>query len=469
MKKITYIVLAALTFTQVSCEKYLDVTPKSSISEKQIFETEIGFQQALSGVYAELSTASLYGDRLSLGFVSALAQNYNMMTTGAPYKETTALNYTSTEVVSHLKTIWNQGYKSIAGINNILNHTVSNRNVLSNSNYALIRGEALGLRAYVHFDLLRLFGPHPSASGKAIPYETTVDNFATVPGTTTEVLTAVLKDLEEAAQLLASEDPVRTSSVSSRQIKMNYFAVKALEARVRLYMGDKAGAHEAASIVVAAQKFPFVDVSKVSASAAVKDRLFKSELVFGLRSRNIQNWVDGYFRYKLNTGYSLRREDRDMILLYENSTTDIRKQYLFEYDQLVVYPSKFWQTYVLTTNESSTSDARLDQLVPMIRISEMYYILAETDQSVEKSVEYLNKVRGARAILPLATNYVDNSTILNEEIQKEYQKEFYGEGQLFFYYKRNQSANMQFRSTPMISSDYVLPIPQDELEYNPNY
>jgi hypothetical protein len=469
MKKITYIVLAALTFTQVSCEKYLDVTPKSSISEKQIFETEIGFQQALSGVYAELSTASLYGDRLSLGFVSALAQNYNMTTTGAPYKETTALNYTSTEVVSHLKTIWNQGYKSIAGINNILNHTVSNRNVLSNSNYALIRGEALGLRAYVHFDLLRLFGPHPSASGKAIPYETTVDNFATVPGTTTEVLTAVLKDLEEAAQLLAGEDPVRTSSVSSRQIKMNYFAVKALEARVRLYMGDKAGAHEAASIVVAAQKFPFVDVSKVSASAAVKDRLFKSELVFGLRSRNIQNWADGYFRYKLNTGYSLRREDRDMILLYENSTTDIRKQYLFEYDQLVVYPSKFWQTYVLTTNESSTSDARLDQLVPMIRISEMYYILAETDQSVEKSVEYLNKVRGARAILPLATNYVDNSTILNEEIQKEYQKEFYGEGQLFFYYKRNQSANMQFRSTPMISSDYVLPIPQDELEYNPNY
>jgi len=469
MKKITYIVLAALTFTQVSCEKYLDVTPKSSISEKQIFETEIGFQQALSGVYAELSTASLYGDRLSLGFVSALAQNYNMTTTGAPYKETTALNYTSTEVVSHLKTIWNQGYKSIAGINNILNHTVSNRNVLSNSNYALIRGEALGLRAYVHFDLLRLFGPHPSASGKAIPYETTVDNFATVPGTTTEVLTAVLKDLEEAAQLLASEDPVRTSSVSSRQIKMNYFAVKALEARVRLYIGDKAGAHEAASIVVAAQKFPFVDVSKVSASAAVKDRLFKSELVFGLRSRNIQNWADGYFRYKLNTGYSLRREDRDMILLYENSTTDIRKQYLFEYDQLVVYPSKFWQTYALTTNESSTSDARLDQLVPMIRISEMYYILAETDQSVEKSVEYLNKVRGARAILPLATNYVDNSTILNEEIQKEYQKEFYGEGQLFFYYKRNQSANMQFRSTPMISSDYVLPIPQDELEYNPNY
>lgn len=469
MRNKLHIIFASLFITMVSCNKYLDVTPKSSISEDQIFETEIGFQQALSGVYAELATVSLYGDKLSLGFVSALAQNYDMTATGAPYKETTALNYTSDEVVSHLKSIWNQSYKSIAGINNILNHTVSNKSVLADNSYALVRGEALGLRAYLHFDLLRLFGPHPSANIKSIPYETTVDNYATVPGTTSEVLALILKDIDEASTLMATIDAVPQNEVANRQVKMNYYGIKALEARVRMYMGDKEGAFAAASIVVNSNRFPFVDVSKVSAIASVKDRLFKSELVFGLRSRYIQNWADGYFRYKLNTSFSLRRPDLDINTLYENISTDIRKQYLFEYDQLTVYPSKFWQTYVLSTNESSTSTNRLDQLVPMLRISEMYYILAETAPSVANGLAYLNKVRSARALLPLSDAIVNSTSLLQTEIQKEYQKEFYGEGQLFFYYKRHQVAKMQFRNTAMISKDYVLPIPTDELEYNPNY
>lgn len=472
MRKKLHIILTIFSLTLVSCDKYLNVTPKSSISEDQIFESEIGFQQALSGIYSQLATASLYGDRLSLGFVSALAQNYNMTDVGAPYKETTALNYGSDEVKQHLKTIWGSSYNAIAGINNLLNHTKSERSVLSNSNYALYRGEALGLRAYIHFDLVRLFGTHPSLDAPSIPYETTVDNYATVPSTTKEIINYVLEDLKEAATLLSTVDEGGNMQVASRQIKMNYYAVKALEARVRLYMGDKSGAFEAASIVVNAEHFPFIDVTKFPGDASVRDRLFKSELVFAIRSRFMQNWVDGYFRYKLRHEYCLKRSKTDIEnVLFEGIDTDVRRKSLFEIEgnDSHLYPSKFWQTYVLTTNESMTSNNRLDQLVPLIRISEMYYILAETASSVSDGVAYLNKVRNSRSILPLSESAINTEALLNAEILKEYQKEFYAEGQLFFYYKRKQSIAMQFRVGPILSTSYVLPIPEDELEYNPNY
>ena len=47
--------------------------------------------------------------------------------------------------------------------------------------YETMKGEALGLRAFLHFDLLRLYGPISSENpnGEAIPYRTTFDNEAT--------------------------------------------------------------------------------------------------------------------------------------------------------------------------------------------------------------------------------------------------------------------------------------------------
>jgi hypothetical protein len=57
---------------------------------------------------------------------------------------------------------------------------------------------------------------------------------------------------------------------------------------------------------------------------------------------------------------------------------------------------------------------------------------------------------------------------LKAEITKEYQKEFYAEGQLFFYYKRIKASRMQF-GPAMAPAQYVLPIPPSELQFNPNY
>ncbi|MFD2598209.1 RagB/SusD family nutrient uptake outer membrane protein [Sphingobacterium corticis] len=462
----TYLILL-LTLTFVSCEKYLDIAPKSSLSEDEMFESEIGFQQALAGIYANMASRELYGDRLSMGFVSALGQNYSITSTQSPFYSTSRYDYTSGEVMLFANQIWKASYTAIAGTNNILKHLQTNSNTLNPEAYDLIKGETLGLRAYLHFELLRLFGPiyDIGASEKAIPYRTSIDHLSTIPSTTDEVIRFALEDLEEAAVLLKKSDPIVLEGTVNRQIKLNYYGVKALQARIKLYKNDKSGAYNAAKEVLESQQFPFVVHSTVGGAPASKDRLFKSELIFALRVREIATWAeDLYFVFNGNISTGMTRPLVELDQIYENSSTDLRRQNLFETSGGFTFPSKFWQT-----NTGTLAQNRLDQLVPLIRISEMYYIAAETAETPTEKLEYLNKVRHEGRNIPILNPNNLTDEYLQNEITKEYQKEFYAEGQLFYYYKRLKYDQIMFYNGSVSPAIYRLPIPDDELEFNPNY
>lgn len=465
-KKLLAILICILTML-TSCKKYLDVNPKSSVSEDQLFNSELGFQQSLDGVYSILALPALFGDNLSMGFVSSLAKNYNL-TTGAKFYDASQLNYLSAETIGIGSDIWSNGYNAIAGANKIIQNTEKRRDILSDQSYGLFRGEALALRAYMHFELLRLYGPEyvSGLTKKAIPYKKDVNQYTVVPSTTQNAVIQVLNDLSEAEQLMAKTDPI-VSGQANRRIRMNYYAVKALQARVYLFSGDNTKAFAAAKIVVDSGKFPFVSFGSATAVAESRDRLYLTEQVFGLRVSNLRNWADpGYFR----SASTMRRSAAEYQTLYETSIgggTDIRYLGRIETDNSTtlgnVFPSKFWQTYPGT----SPSDARLDQLVPMIRLSEMYYIMAECATSTAEGISYLNIVRQNRNLTPLATTLSQASFV--NEIRKEYQKEFHAEGQLFYYYKRKNILRMQFATADISLSQYVVPIPDNELEFNPNY
>lgn len=469
MTKTTILACLIILFGLTACNKYLEVSPKSSLSENDLFQSEIGFQQALNGIYSQLASRNLYGDNLTMGFVSALAQNYRVSGSGVRFVPTRGLDYTSAEVQGFTTSIWTTSYSAIAGANKIIANTQSKGGVLSENSYALILGEALALRAFLHFDLLRMFGSEYTSgkSRKAIPYKKDVNQFALIPSTTEEVISFCLEDLTKATELLKKSDPILTGTIS-RQNKINYYAAKALEARIKLYMGDNTGAYAAAKVVTdATAAFQFTTATRVSAPAGSKDRLYLSELVFAIRVRDIKNWVDpGYFRFNGPVTSKLTRTDAEFKTLYETASggaTDFRYLYGIEADGGSPFPSKYWQTYQFNTLDSN----RLDQLVPGIRLSEMYYILAETAPTSAEGVDFLNTIRSARGLplLPASTT----SSVLRTEITKEYQKEFYAEGQLFYYYKRKNIVRMQFMSSDIALTKYVLPIPASELEFNPNY
>lgn len=473
MKKYYSILLLLSLILNNSCSKYLDVAPKSSVGEDQMFASEIGFEQALVGVYSQLGKQELYGDRLSLGFVSALAQNYAQTNVAAPYYRTRTYDYNTDEVRKHLLQIWSSGYNAIAGLNKILEKAETNRSVLSANGYNTIKGEALALRAYIHFDLFRLFGPEYQGSkeNKAIPYETQVDAFANVPSTAKDFCQLVLNDANQAAILLKDADPifVEGNDLNTRRIKMNYYAVKGLEARVNIYIGEKPLAFAAAKEVVDAARFPFVAISAVNANASTKDRLFMSELVFALRSRNILQWTENYFKFYMSSGMGLTRTAANFNTIYEASITDIRRLYLFEQDQNVLYPSKYWQTYTPSVTEGLTSAYRKDQLLPLIRISEMYYILAEAAATPTEGVVYLNMVRSARAINKLPEGSTTTPAFFRIRDPKRVSQGVLWRGTILLLFKKKNIKRMPFMNVDIPLTIYKLPIPDVELEYNPTY
>ena len=456
-----------------SCEKFLDVHPKSSISEKDLLTSEVGFSQALNGIYSQMASRELYGDNLSMGFVSALAQNYTATAHGFVFKETTALNYESSEVKNFTEQIWQTSYKAIAGINNILENIDSQESNFTANNFKLTKGESLGLRAYLHFELFRLFAPTyaSGASKLSIPYRKEMNSYSQKPSTVEGFINQLINDLDVAEKLLENVDPIMQGD-KDRRFNMNYLAVKALHARVLIYKGDKDKAYQKAKSVVDANVFSFVTNAQISAVAATKDRLFTNEQVFALRVSKMINWVESgtssYFRYNTSmSSYVLTRTDANFATLYETTAggaTDYRFVYLLENDGPTRFVSKFWQTWSIT---GYTEKDRLDQTIPLIRFSELHYIMAESSSDLTEGIKALNTVRKNRGLADLAATITP--TTLTSEIAKEYQKEFYAEGQLFYFYKRLNYQRMQFNTVALTEKSYVLPVPDSETEFNNQY
>lgn len=471
IKKIHQLPLAlalAMMPALTSCSKWLDVKPKTEIKEEDLLSTETGFQNALYGVYTLMGDASVYGDQLTLSFVDVIAQRYNVTSTQNPFYTIQRYNYTSDANKIRIANIWRQGFKVIANTNNILEQIDNKQDLFASKNYELIKGECLGVRAFVHFDLLRLFGPIPLADDNrpCIPYVTKLGKTSPPRMTRQEVLNNILKDLDEAEKLLSVypyidpySEAYRASNtfLAYRQNRMNYWAAKALKARVYMYKGEKANALRYALEVINSMKFPFVKVSALT-NLGTRDRTFVTEHVFGLHIRNLKDNVDDHFRYNSNNDLNVSTTTRDNIFeVAGGGSTDFRYAYLWENASGKPANSKYWQDW-----SNNFSGPRLTEVMAMIRISEMYYIAAECTADLATATGYINLVRENRGLKPVA---VTTDQQLQTEIRKEFQKEFWGEGQLFHYYKRKNTKFISGTTREMDASTYVLPLPDNEIQF----
>lgn len=217
--------------------------------------------------------------KLSMGMLDVMAQYYNCGLTGHSYSVYASYSYMENEFKSTVDKVWSGLYSLIANCNAILAHCGDGNPVLPDNYYRLFKGEALGLRAMMHLDLLRMFGPIYSEETKrtrCIPYMTKVDREVQPLLSADSVMYYILKDLKTASDLLATVDPVITDGPRNykqgaddlyyRQYRMNYFAVNALMARAYLWMGNTQKAGEYARTVIEEVSnenkplFPLVDV-----------------------------------------------------------------------------------------------------------------------------------------------------------------------------------------------------------------
>ena len=267
MKKYLIIFICLWGGVGFSCSNWLDVKPSDRISEDNNFSSLVGFKKTLNGVYIELNSSDLYGKNLSCEFIEILAQRYAIGDENKSNKELMEFSYNGSAGRGKTTSIWGTAYKLIANTNLILKNIELHSDVLAGEYYNLIKGEALALRALLHFDLFRLFGPIYTEDSTAIsiPYYKEFQFDAAPSYAANGFMNMVIEDLLQAEQLLVN-DPIVKYGVKGnakdvflqdRNLRLNYYAVQGLLARAYLYMGNKERALYYAESVIKIQEEKF--------------------------------------------------------------------------------------------------------------------------------------------------------------------------------------------------------------------
>lgn len=476
------IIVMLLVTTAGSCKKWLDVTPGNQVRAEDQFTSEAGFRDALIGVYMTMTEKPVYGMHASWGAMDYLAQPYRKVPAASDFFEVQNYQYNTTGAMQIIEGLWKGNYNSIANVNSMLENMEKKKSIINPISFSIMKGELLGLRAFLHFDLLRIFGRSnyagkPDLASRAtIPYVTRFSKAFTPQQSYANTFLLIEKDIADALELL-KEDPAfakpgrpagyfdevnRTGFFNDRSLRMNYYAVKALQARVFQWQGSASKMMDAAE--AAEDVIDHSSATLNDPDAPAKNLIFRSEHIFAL---NIDRFYDIINMY-LNVGFPSTLIDiyeTDVNNIYEDNTpaglTDFRKQNWFtnlgNTDRSAM-PKKMFQ---------NINDLANRNRMPLIRLSEMYYIAAEAylQSNPSLSIDYLNTVRRSKGIVDDISASADPNTVA-AEITKEYRKDFVQEGQLFFYYKRKGLTTVYGIPPTTIVGDqiYMLPYPDSETE-----
>lgn len=456
---IGWILLCLLAFC--SCDRWLSVSPSNEMPVDDQFSSEQGVKDALAGVYVLIKDQSLYGQALSFGYIENMASLWDV--TAASTEESLALHEYD-KVTSTVDNIYGKLYNAIANVNNILDHIQADNGVLLTPGmYEIIRGECLALRAFLHFDLMRLFGPIPNdleVGGARLPYVKEVSKDIKLPVAYDEYKNFLLGDLHEAETLLKDNDPLVTGEPVTddfwlrRTSRMNYYAVRALQARAYLWYGETENAYTAAMEVIGARngdgtkKF---DIQGIKIAFPGKDFALYPEQIFGLYDHQLDSKYSSLFQtgilYKGTTSLDIMKN------LYGNTGRDIRELYLWELRNLPTGDRYAIKKYDVTFGTKQ---------IPLIRLSELYFIAIETG-SASQAAKLWEDYRESR-VLDVKELPAD-PVLIRQEVLTEFRKEFYAEGQLFYLYKRYNAPreNILFANTRLVVN-YILPLPKTELK-----
>lgn len=477
INKIIYIGIFSLLVT--SCNKWLTIEPTDQLSERTLYSNAEGYHNQINGVYRTMASASLYGRELTWGTVDALGQSYdyaagghtdmNIYTYGA-----SRYDYMYQTLKPVVGLIWEEMFNAIANCNDIIAHA-ENADTTMFFNRAierdLILGEAHALRAMLHFDILRLYAPAPTknSSEKLIPYVTVFPTKIPMPLDTKEVLKNIIADLEKGEQLTAKYDVDRNSVIfavnarlesygasagqrftNNRGYRLHHYAIKALIARVCLYAGDNENREKAlkyAEELILLNKFKFTSSSNFGKGNI---KLY-DDVIFALHNNKLRD-IYGYINKDNKSGLSVSFRD-----IYGTDTKDLRSQQWF-YDSS---SRRYLPLKALHRDGNGGKEIFNNRMIPMLRISEMYYIAAEClfGRDKAKAVTYLKAVKTGRNANSNISD-VQNQSDFNQQILDDARREFMCEGQIFFFYKRlNLPIRIMNNDLKVLDQEFVLPIP----------
>jgi len=488
-----YIILLLLPLF-FSCNDWFDgALPRDRNLEQDQFSSEEGINAVLNGIYRSFSSESLYGGKLTMTTVELMAHYYHYADNLTNQTDYTKFNniskylYSEDPVKTEFSAIWKDAYNTIFRINNFI-HNVSETSVISAQKRDILLGEAYGLRAYLHFDLFRLFGENN------IPYNRSWEVEPQQQLSKDDFFALLEEDLGKAKSLLAN-DPVITEGIKNqydsnvttvsvfesyyRNCRMNYYAVLAFQARELMYKGDIHGAANAAQQTLDAcfgEDKPFNWANKLKITEQ-HNYVFYSEVIFAVNNLELYNrWTTYTGGTKAGLTYTVDVVNlKGNIFKYDDTGGDMS---LWEDVRIRQWTaSKMGGEHYVSNkfNEYSRSDYYnlidpIEYFQPLIRTSELFYIIAEneiTNGNYSSAMEKLNNFRFNRGsqLSSLPDPEAANKELCDDILETEYYKEFYGEGQVFYFLKRRNTSRIfdansagRWTGTP----DYIVPLPEIE-------
>ncbi len=441
-----YLVPVLFLFTLLSCESLEVETPAHLMSGETLFNNPDTVEAAIVSIYAKMRESGLLSGG-SQG-LSNLMSNYadeidyyspNRLAEEQFYKN--ALNPEDLTVTA----MWDVGYNNIYAANAIIEGVEGSAH-LTEEEQAVFTGEALFIRALVHFYLVNLYGD--------IPYITTTNylvNKSVSRQTEPTIYEAIIADLLKATQMLPEEDE------SGENLRPNSYTASALLARIYLYRGNWELAQQYASRVIENNGWEEnIENVFLKNSASTLWQFSPND------SGN--NTLEGATFIILATPPAERALSNNVVDDFE--TGDLRReQWVGEITDGTTtwyYPFK----YKIGRGATNSNEYSI-----VMRTAEQYLIRAEARAHLgdfANAQADINKIR-QRAGLG-NTSAVSESELLIAIIQERRVELFTEHGHRFFDLKRNNLLDAVL--TPVKpgwnSTDALLPLPQKELVANPN-
>lgn len=472
MKKIFVITITLMGFIFSSCNDWLDVNPRTQVRKDVLLETQKGFRDVLTGAYIRLKNTNLYGGEMMWGTIEYLGQHWET-TAGYTDNYIQQYNYTNNSVKDRFSNIFKTYYQAIADVNSILEVIDEKRDIFTKGNYELIKGEALAIRAFCHLDVLRLFGPMPTgeiSEDKVLPYVKTVTNEIHDYSTYEQFVELLFGDLNEAESLLEKVDPILKYSIDNlkdettcdveddywicRQVRMNYYGVLALKARLYFWTQDMTNAALYANKVINAKDPNGSKMWTLADGVTIEsgDLACASENILGLSVYDLDTKATSIFNLKGSDKY-VGWKYTYYVFPTNESAADVRMN-----KQWVKISVSGTDVYVCKKYYQPERNAKNE--IPLIRLAEMYFIVMEATSSTTEANDLFKEYASTRGV-----SSVDLATDRVNKLKKEFNKEFYAEGQMFFFYKRT-GATASLDYVTLKPESYVAPLPEREIEYN---
>ena len=441
------ILLYSLTISVLfSCQK-LDVSSPNDVPAKEVFKNADGLRSAVIGMYATMQVRDYYG-----AYYPLMADlNSDALTQGG--YDVVALNeigqhaITSTNIFA--EHMYVAMYKTITTANSILQAVEFIKDVnLPEDERKTIKAQALAIRAMAHFDLLRMYGYHwDQSSPFGIPLILKVQQAKDIVARSTvaDSYTAIIKDLTDANSLM----PVTFTDAKFA----NAIFIKALLARVFLYKRDMVKAADFASQVIDNGTYNLLDVdafTKIYSGRLSSESIF--ELSFDAQNKSFYNGTT-YVRpealrtevfflasQSLNNFFTSRMDDkRSSLVDFVNNDAGI---------------SPDGRTLKFR------GEVNKDNPAYIMRIAEMFLIIAEAKAKSGGGLSYLNQLRTHRGMQNISSSDVPDEISFLQAVMDERLSELNFEGHRYFDLARHQ----QIQTVVGVSNQKaVFPIPQREL------